>query len=197
MTELNTTSAKFFENKYRIDADPWNFQTNRYELDRYQNIMRTLSGQRFRRAFEPGCSVGVLTEQLATIADSVQACDFSETAALTAAARCAHQKNVTVACAALHADEPWDRYDLIVLSEIGYYFTPLEWDKLIERMTSVSLPGTTLLAAHWLGESPDHITSGDEVHEALRQCSRLEQLSTDRCDGHSGGYRLDVWRRKA
>ncbi len=78
MRERDQSSAEFFEAKYRAaaDGDPWKFATRDYELRRYDAVMRALGGRRYARGFEPGCSVGVLTERLATVCDEVDACDF-------------------------------------------------------------------------------------------------------------------------
>ena len=79
MTQDTTTEA-FFEAKYQLDPDPWDFENDAYERSRYSAVIQALADQRFARAFEPGCSVGVLTEQLAHIATRVEAIDISATA---------------------------------------------------------------------------------------------------------------------
>ena len=83
MTEDSTTEA-FFEAKYLEAPDPWNFATSPYETSRYAAILSFLKPRRFARAFEPGCSVGVLTASLARICGQVEAMDISPTAARVA-----------------------------------------------------------------------------------------------------------------
>jgi SAM-dependent methyltransferase len=169
MTDTTTkdpSSAAFFETKYRRKADPWNFATDPYELSRYDAIVSSISFHHYRHAFEPGCSIGVLTERLAEYCDAVTAVDFSEAAALQAKRRCAHLTNVDVRCASIAMGNVND-FDLLVLSEIGYYFSQEVWKEvswpLINRMPANSI----VLAAHWLGHSQDHCISGDEVHDVL------------------------------
>jgi hypothetical protein len=53
----NTTTQGFFEAKYRENSDPWAFASNDYEQNRYSEILYALDGRRYRRAFEPGCSI--------------------------------------------------------------------------------------------------------------------------------------------
>jgi cyclopropane fatty-acyl-phospholipid synthase-like methyltransferase len=192
MNDLNPSSAEFFEGKYRSapDNDPWQFATAQYELLRYDAIMNALEGRRYARAFEPGCSVGVLTERLATVCDAVDACDFSPTAVAAARTRCAHLEDVTIRCDALSAKAPWSAYDLIVLCEIGYYFTARQWTVLVNAMVEGMQPGTVLLASHWLGDSKDHIQSGDAVHAAFRDPQLLLDLTQ-----HHEGFRLERWIR--
>ena len=94
MTTL-LTSREFFDEKYARDPDPWGFTSSPYELTRYATLLRALEGRRFRHAFEPGCSIGVLTDRLATLCTRVDALDISPRAIELARARCALHDNVT------------------------------------------------------------------------------------------------------
>jgi cyclopropane fatty-acyl-phospholipid synthase-like methyltransferase len=161
------SSAAFFEAKYRGKADPWDFSSSAYELQRYEAIIRVLAHRRYAQAFEPGCSIGVLTERLASHCDAVYAIDFSPSASAQATARCAHLPQVEVHCAALPEGRPLKKFDLLVLSEIGYYFTPQGWERIAAELIDSMPRGSIVLAAHWLGQSQDHRMSGDEVHEIL------------------------------
>lgn len=194
----DTSSAEFFEAKYRTaeDADPWQFASAAYEQQRYDAILYALSGRRYQCAFEPACSVGVLTARLASLCDQVIACDFSETAVAAAQARCAQLPNVTVRCRALTAEETWSSYDLITLCEIGYYFAADEWRHLVDRMVNGMQPGTVLLASHWLGTSADHVQGGSAVHQAL-QHPLLAQSLHERHEHQNGGFLLERWTRIA
>ncbi len=197
MSCKDTTSPAFFEAKYRADDDPWRFAESGYELDRYRAIIRALGGTRFRHAWEPGCSVGVLTEQLAAVCDRVDACDLSPTAVERARIRCARLPGVTIRCASLTEPAPIQDCDLIVLSEIGYYFTSLAWSAMLCSIVNAMQAGATLLAAHWLGNSPDHILHGDKVHALMHNEQLEHQVGERHEDAKHGGFRLDRWRRRA
>lgn len=183
---------------YRESADPWRFASSAYELARYAATIRALQGRRFRRAFEPGCSVGVLTEQLAGICSNVDAMDISPTAVERTRKRCGNLPNVSATCAALPSFLPHVPYDLIVLSEIGYYFEAADLKRLSDQLVGALEPGGVFLAVHWLGYSPDHVLNGDRVHEVL---STVEGLSLDLSERHDSpgsgeaGFRLDRWER--
>lgn len=194
MSVLPTTSPEFFEAKYRSAGDPWNFAADAYEQARYRTILRALSSARYGSAWEPGCSVGVLTEQLASLCDRVDACDFAAAAVEQARVRCAHLPGVRVHCASLTDPAPLSSFDLVVLSEIGYYFTAEEWQRQAQRIAEGMRPGATLLAAHWLGHSPDHIQSGDAVHTILRSHRRLQLEHAERHEQAESGFRLDRFR---
>lgn len=181
------TSSGFFENRYKKKEDPWNFAQSEYEQGRFDRIAGALAHKRYRRAFEPGCSIGTLTERLAAISDEVRACDFSATAVERAKARCASFPHVHITCAALEEGTPLTGYDLIVFSEIGYYFRSRRWPGMVARYAQQMAPGTTLLASHWLGETKDHRQSADEVHSTLR----AEPLLHLEYEERNPGFRLD------
>ena len=184
---LPQSSPEFFEEMYRNNPDPWNFSNSRYELGRYDSICSALAGRRYASAYEPGCSVGVLTEKLSGICDRLLAIDFSRTAVEQAMARCANKPNVEVRCASVLHVLPEAGLDLLVLSEIGYYFSPLEWASLLHMLVERVRPGGTVLAAHWLGHSRDHTSLGDQVHRVVRAHPLLRLEHEER----PTGFRLD------
>lgn len=190
-------SAAFFDAMFKTSVDPWNFAADGYEQARYNTLIHALGARRYRFAFEPGCSVGALTEKLAAICDCVDASDFSPSAVAQARLRCRLLPGVTVRCAALTDTDTFGKYDLIVLSEIGYYFSAVTWQCLVDSITDTMQPGAVLLASHWLGSSPDHEMSGDEVHSLMHH-QKLHHDHTERHpDTRHGGFRLDRWRKQS
>src|SRR3954462_13921340 len=117
--------------------------------------------------FEPGCSTGMLTERLAARCDRLLAVDAVPAATATAAARMAAFPHVQVATARMPADWPDATFDLIVLSEIGYYFDDTDLGVLLDRTAGSLEPGGDLVAVHWRWPVPEHARSGDDVHAAL------------------------------
>jgi SAM-dependent methyltransferase len=185
------TSAGFFEDRYRKQADPWGFATKEYEQKRFATIVRAAEHKRYRRAFEPGCSIGTLTERLAPLCDAVHASDFSETAVTHARERCAHLPHVQFSVAQLTEDTPLAGFDLVVFSEIGYYFRLAKWRAAVARLAGAMDSGATVIASHWLGHSRDHRISGDEVHDVLR----AEPLLQLEYEERNNGFRLDRFLR--
>ena len=67
----------YFDRMYAQAADPWQLADRWYEQRKYAITMALLPYPRYRHAFEPGCSVGVLTEKLAGRCDHVTATDIA------------------------------------------------------------------------------------------------------------------------
>ena len=177
---------------YRESEDPWNFATDAYEANRYDTIMRLIGERTFRRVFEPGCSIGILTQRLAHIATRIEAMDISPTAVERAGVRVACHQNVAVTLGSLPANIPDGCFDLIVLSEVGYYMDELTLRGLMDQLVRRLERHGELLAAHWLGVSPDHELSGDRVHEIIGNVSGLVLENSARYEG----FRIDKWIRQ-
>ncbi len=184
-------SEERFEEFYRTNADPWKFATSQYELGRYTETLAALSRPSYGTAFEPGCSVGVLTAQLARICRRVVAIDVSRSAVDRARRRCAALPNAEIhradMCTAIS-----DNWDLVVFSEIGYYFRRDKLTEIAASMADRLRDGGEFVAVHWLGRSPDHVLHGDTVHEQLRASLPLRWLKGSR----HPGFRIDTWIRR-
>jgi SAM-dependent methyltransferase len=193
MNIANPQSEAFFEARYRGSSDPWAFASSSYELNRYRATLNALSRLSYRRAFEPGCSVGVLTAALAQRADQVIACDISATAVASAKERCREFRNVEIYHRDVAAGPPAVDFDLMVFSELGYYFSVVQLKKIVRRLTGRLEPGAEFVAVHWLGVSPDHVLPGDLVHEVLSDSFPGERLVSSR----HAGFRIDTWRKRS
>jgi SAM-dependent methyltransferase len=180
----------FFEQQYRQNPDPWNFATSPYEQSRYKSIVGELKGRTYDRALEPGCSIGVLTRKLAPLCRYLLAIDVSPTAIASASNRCRDFPNVTCLCGSLDTGIPPSWFDLIVFSEIGYYFSAEALHAIATKLIGRLLPNGTFLAVHWLGHSGDHVLTGDQVHEILWSLP-LRHISAQRHES----FRLDRWVR--
>jgi trans-aconitate methyltransferase len=181
-----------FEDGYRDDPDPWDFGGRFYEQRRYDLTVAALPRVRYRRAFEPACAVGELTRRLATRCAEVVASDCVAAVVDHARTRQCRLANVAWSVGSVPEDWPDGLFDLVVLSEIGYYFSPDELTILRQRAVRSLEPHGTLLAVHWLGHSPDHLLHGDEVHTVLAADAALVPGGGYRDDG----FRLDWWTRR-
>ncbi len=168
---------RFFDAMYDGVPDPWGFQTRWYEQRKLALALALLPRPRYSSAFEPGCSLGIVTEALAGRCDRVVATDVSDAAIAAAAARLSGYPNVSLLRWALGDPWPAGTFDLIVLSEVGYY---LEADALsravVEAHQSLE-PGGTLLAVHWRHPVPEYPLTGDETHAIIAAAEGLARLA--------------------
>lgn len=185
------TSPDAFETLYRSSPDPWQFATSPYEQFRYATTLGSLQRAAYATAYEPGCSIGALTTSLAGLCEHVIATDIAPSAVARARERCRNLGNVTVRLATGLTDLPEEVLDLIVFSEIGYYFEVATLETYASALGRQLHSGGEFIAVHWLGNSADHVLHGDVVHETLLASLNLSWIGGTRHDG----FRIDSWVR--
>jgi SAM-dependent methyltransferase len=178
MTAPITLAGDYFDAMYAESDDPWGFQSRWYEQRKYALTLAMLPAPRYRAAFEPACSIGILTEQLARRCDSILACDRVAAAVHAASERTTGLPRVKVEQRALPRDWPDGSFDLIVFSEFLYYFSDHDLDQVLSSAVASLAPGGTLLAVHWRHPVTEHPRSGDEVHAILGRRPGLAQLAS-------------------
>jgi Nodulation protein S (NodS) len=185
---MTSTSRRYFESMYESDSDPWNFATSEYERRKYAVTVAALPRRRYHNAFEPGCSIGVLSEQLAPRCDRLLSTDIIVDALKVATVRLSECRNVVVEARSIPDEWPQEFFDLIVLSEIAYYFDREGLEGVLRSIMETTRPGAHVLGVHWRGTT-DYPQSGDEVHERIGLCSEfrsvVHHVETE--------FRLDVW----
>lgn len=172
--------AGWFEDLYRRRPDPWEFETSDYERDKYARTLTALGppDRRFRRALEAGCANGVFTELLAPRCDRLIAVDASATAVGRAVERLADRGHVEIRRATLPEELPAGPFDLVVCSEILYYWNEALLRAFLTAAEALLAPGGSLLAVHWRPETRTYPLRGDDVHRIL-----ADQLSLDHAYG--------------
>jgi SAM-dependent methyltransferase len=131
----------------------------------------------FARALDIGCSIGVLAEMLAPRCDELVAVDISAIAIERARTRLASYPNVRCERRTLPEEMPDGPFDLVVCSDILYYWPTETLLRAIETLQATLAPQGRLVCLHWRAK-PDAVHSGDEVHdllvERLRELTRVE-----------------------
>jgi cyclopropane fatty-acyl-phospholipid synthase-like methyltransferase len=199
-------SDDYFDHMYAAADDPWELATRWYDQRKYALTLAALPHRRYRHAFEPGCSIGTLTELLATRCDRVTAVDVAEAALRSADARLRDvgaRERVTLQRSSL--DEPWPPgpYDLVVLSEVAYYLAADALAAVLTRESGRLQPGAVLVAAHWRHPVSDYPLTGDAAHDILAATPGLVAVGRyrdddvvidvfDKGDGRSVAARDDV-----
>jgi SAM-dependent methyltransferase len=192
----NTLAPGYFDDVYRANEDPWAFASSPYERAKYADTLAALSQPRYERAFEIGCSIGVLTAQLAQRCGRLLSIDVSEAALAQARQRCAGLPQVELRKMQVPSEFPDEQFDLILLSEVGYYWSPADLARAADLMLAALPMGALLLLVHWTPVVPDYPQTGDEVHDFFLQRAGpgglLQHLHGHRADK----YRLDLFARR-
>ena len=184
---------EYFEKLYAGSRDPWGFETSEYERGKYERTLGVLSHRRYNRALEAGCSIGVFTVMLAPLCEELLAVDVSEQAVEAARERLKEYPNVRVELRRLPEEMPDGPFDLIVTSEVMYYWPKDVMLAALRRFEEALFPGGSLLAVHWRKETKTYPLQGDEVHELLMEHTRL----TNTAAITEPEYRLDLFEDRA
>ena len=152
----------YFEALYRQDGDPWHFASSAYEREKYAATLKALPLPSYRRGFEVGCSIGVLTKQLAGRCERLLAVDPVEAALGQARQRCAGCAGVQFAQMAVPHQLPDASFDLLVLSEVIYYWSITDLERMAAFADHAVKPGGDMVLVHWTGET-DYPLPGDEA----------------------------------
>ncbi|MBB4079211.1 LmbE family N-acetylglucosaminyl deacetylase/SAM-dependent methyltransferase [Lewinella aquimaris] len=184
--------AGYFDRVYDDRDDPWNFETSAYEHGKYAATIAALPRDRYPSGFEIGCSIGVLTELLADRCDKLLSVDTSEAPLARARARLAGRPEVEFRQMIIPEEYPTASFDLVVLSEVGYYWGYEDLYRSIDLIQQGINRGGDLILVHYTPYVPDYPLTGDEVHEAFKQrLVGFHHVHGTRAER----YRLDVWRR--
>jgi LmbE family N-acetylglucosaminyl deacetylase len=176
----------YFDALYAAADDPWGLADRFYERRKRDLLLAALPRERFGRAFEPGCANGEITARLVERCDHVVAWDVAAAAVQRTRVRCGNRADVDRG--RVPDEWPSGRFDLIVLSEVGYYCADLK--ALAARVAGSLTADGVVVACHWRRAAPDHPHSGDRVHEVLNDglaglCRIVRHVEPD--------FLLDVW----
>lgn len=165
---------QFFDDFYACNGpDPWGFADRWYERRKRDVTLACLPRERFARALEVGCSIGVLTAALAPRCDSLLATDLAEAAVAAARERLRPAPHVRVERSDAPEDVPDGRFDLVVVSEVLYYLDPPALDRVLGRLVAALDDDGVLLACHWRHPVAEYPAGGDDVHAALERLPGL------------------------
>jgi SAM-dependent methyltransferase len=191
----NTLPPQYFDEVYGANQDPWQFTTSPYEQDKYAATVAALPRQLYESGFEIGCSIGVLTKQLASRCRNLLAVDVSEIALRQARQRLAGSPSVRIENRVIPADFPDEQFDLIIVSEVGYYWSMTDLEKTQQLMFDHLEMGGHLLLVHWTPLVPDYPLTGDDVHEAFMKRTGAGQPLRHNFGQREEKYRLDLFEK--
>jgi predicted TPR repeat methyltransferase len=189
MASANTRGPDYFNALYAANSDPWRFATSDYEREKYALTLDVLPETHYFAAFEVGCSIGVLTQSLASRCGSLLAVDASKAPLVEAGKRCADQPNVTFRQMFVPDQWPGQNFDLVVLSEVLYFLGKDDVCRLATRVKRSLLALGDIVLVNWTGPT-DYPLSGDEAVEffTVQMGSGVKIVRRDRYER----FRLDV-----
>jgi predicted TPR repeat methyltransferase len=187
---MDSISSDYFERMFADDPDPWNFESSAYEAAKYARSIAALGDRTFKQGFEVGCANGVLTQRLSQLCKYLVAVDVSDTALTRARARNIEATHVEFVNASFPSNAPDRHFDLIVLSEVVYYWSEADIATAGSWIAEHLCFGGCLLLVHWIGET-NYPQTGDDAARLLREA--LPRIAVVHAERHDE-YRLDLWR---
>lgn len=146
---------EFFNAKYRSSADPWCVGEITWRKT-YQEILRIVARLKrggYRAALDVGCGTGHLSEALAAFSQRVVGTDIAETAIALARRKHACRENLAFHLwdVRLPPGEDVQRsglYDLVLCSEVLYYYAPDVVTQVLARLRTLLAPDGHLVLVH-------------------------------------------------
>ena len=180
--------AGAMEAVYAATSDPWASASLRYRYQRrkYEVLASLLPSQRFQRALDLGCGLGLLSCHLAARADTVLGVDIAPSAVARARV--------------LHADLPNlqfevhdllklpssfnGSFDLVAVADVLYYLSPLDdtlLESIVARITELLAPGgLCMLANHYFFRADPESRRSRRIHDAFSSSSCFTVQAEDR-----------------
>jgi SAM-dependent methyltransferase len=181
-----------FEALYRVNPDPWGYESSDYEREKYAATLAACGPGPFADALELGGSIGVFTTALAPRCQRLVSIDAATTAVNVARERLASQPQVEVRLGSIPADIPSRSFDLVVASEILYYLEAPALEATLSTLAERLKAGARLVAVHWRPAGPERPFTAEQVHARLRRADWARLLASEPTDD----YLLDVFQRR-
>lgn len=207
-------SETYFDSLYSDSTDPWQYQTRWYEKRKRDMCLAVLPQAQYHNAIELGCGNGVFSELLARRCQALLSIDGNKNAVELAKQRLAQSSHVRVIQGViphelLALDEALlsayplsdlsvnqSSFDLIVISEILYYLSPTDIDRVIAWIEQNLAIGGTLLCCHWRYPIEGFEMTGETVHQRLYQAFNAKShqtIFTHQSKLVDTDFLLDVW----
>lgn len=183
---------RYFDGLFAGNDDPWSFRQRWYEQRKRAITLAALPRPHYRAIFEPGCANGELSFELASHCDHLLCCDTAAAAVTLARTRLGPFDHAEVRHSRLPADWPDEKFDLIVLSEIGYYLDADDLKRLIEQAAQSLTADGQLLACHWRPPIDGCPLNARQVHDLLHEHLHLPRLALHQ----EADFLLELWSRE-
>lgn len=184
------TNLEHLNDLYALAEDPWHMRSGWLAERRRDLLVASLNHARYGNAFLPGCGSGEVIPALARRTERILATDDNRPALAEARARTMHLSNVVIDYLQLPADWPVaQRFDLIVLNEMGYLMDLADWASLADLVRGSLATDATVLACHRNHHFPGRYLGTETLHGTLDSILGLPRQTRVVDDEFS----IDVW----
>lgn len=186
-----------FDLLYQEQADPWSVTTAWYERRKRDILMTALPRERYTFGLELGCGIGATTRLLAQRCDSICAVDGSSVAISRCAEVLAKDGCSNVQLGTCQLPQAWPlqhgwQPDLIVVSELAYYFSDAALDCLLQRCQAALTDDGDWLMCHYTAPFHDRHQDTARLHDKIDALGGIQRII--RHDDEQ--FQLCVWRKK-
>jgi SAM-dependent methyltransferase len=197
MTIEHSAHLAHFEALYDGSDDPWNVRGAWYEQRKRALLLACLGKPRYRSVFEPGCGNGELSAALARRCGRLLACDGAAGAVAAATRRLRDMRDEAPACDVRieqrRLPDAWpdgDRFDLVVVSELAYYFDVASVERMLGAAQRALDDDGELVMCHYLPGFDDRVTATGTVHRIADTMPGLART----LHHEDGDFLLQAWR---
>jgi SAM-dependent methyltransferase len=173
---MTATTDAYFDEQWTGSDDPWDQADRFYETRKYDLTAAMPRRRRYRRAFEPGCATGLLTERLLRRCDEVVATDRHPHAVEVTRRRVGQAAGASISVGRIPDDWPDGSFDLIVLSEVLYYLDLATLRRCLDAVMDSLETGGELIVVHYRVPVREHALLGDVVHRNVEARSGLQRF---------------------
>ncbi|RZA13795.1 MAG: class I SAM-dependent methyltransferase [Proteobacteria bacterium] len=170
-----STDRQYFQKLYEASVDPFHNWRNEYEDSKRAQALSLLQKAFYPTAFEPGCGNGALSLDLSERCGHLSSVDWSSDALRAASLHCAGVANIDFSEMDFPAALPQKTFDLLIVSELLYYFSEMRLKKFFHSIPEIVKPGGEVMLIHWRGASDDYPSTGDAVHEEFHKLTSIRQ----------------------
>lgn len=148
LTENRFFVRHYFNWRYKRE-DPYMVTTSEEEKEKYDRLIKAIGGKEtYENILELGCGEGRLSRRIADKTGRLLAVDISDFAIGRAKEYLADHENVTIRRFDIFTDDPEDTFELVVCSEVLFYFEPDQLPGVIERIIGWIKPGGYAALVH-------------------------------------------------
>lgn len=183
---------RYFDGLFSGNDDPWAFRQRWYEQRKRAITLAALPRPHYRAIFEPGCANGELSAELTSRCDRLLCCDTAAAAVALARTRLSLFDHAEVRQSRLPGEWPEEKFDLIVISEIGYYLDADDLKRLILLAEQSLTADGQLLACHWRPPIDGCPLNARQVHDLLHEHLHLPRLVLHQ----EADFLLELWSRE-